>query len=37
MLEPLKRENAKLLKENNELHVEMIKTKEQSEFKENRF
>ena len=36
-LEPLKKENARLMKENNELHYEMIQVKEQSEFRENRW
>mgnify|MGYP006976790068 CR=1 FL=1 len=34
--EPLKRENARLLKENNELHYEVMKIKEEAEFKDSK-
>ncbi len=34
--EPLKRENARLTKENNDLHYDVMKIKEEAEFKENR-
>ena len=37
MLEPLKRENAKLLKENNDLHYEMIKVKEDCDYRESKW
>ena len=37
LLQPLKRENARLTKENNELHYEMIKVKEDADFKDNRW
>ena len=36
-IEPLKREIAKLVKENNDLHLELIRVKEDAEAKENRW
>ena len=37
MIEPLKKENAKFVKEINELHMGMIKIKEDAEYKDNRW
>ena len=36
-LQPLQKENARILKENNELHYELIKVKESVEYQENRW
>jgi centrosomal protein CEP135 len=36
-LDPLKNENHKLVKENNDLHLAMIKVKEEAEYKDNRW
>jgi len=37
MLNPLKKENEKLVVENNELHYAMIKVKEDCDYKENKW
>jgi len=36
-LEPVKKENIRLQKENNELHMEVIRVKEEMEYKESRW